>query len=174
MTNGMISILRRQLSFITNFTCICVYISQLIRYARACSTYDPFLVRGSLLTKKLMSQGFYRLVYTSSVLQVLWSLQRSSMSLQPSCRPNAVWCVSYQSLSRWYTDLDYGSNRLPELELWLTAGVTGRQGMFTTPMHLIPPLVYPEVRVCPILWFVFPTGLWDWWLFFIYANIVST
>jgi hypothetical protein len=36
-----------------------VYISQLIRYARAYSTYDQFLVRGSLLlTNKLMSQGF--------------------------------------------------------------------------------------------------------------------
>jgi hypothetical protein len=35
-----------------------VYISQLIRYTRACSTYDQFLIRGSLLTKKLMSQGF--------------------------------------------------------------------------------------------------------------------
>ena len=35
-----------------------VYISQLIRYARACSTYDQFLVRGNLLTNKLMSQGF--------------------------------------------------------------------------------------------------------------------
>jgi hypothetical protein len=35
-----------------------VYISQLIRYVRACSTYDQFLVRGGLLTNKLMSQGF--------------------------------------------------------------------------------------------------------------------
>jgi hypothetical protein len=35
-----------------------VYISQLILYARACSTYDQFLVWGSLLTKKLMTQGF--------------------------------------------------------------------------------------------------------------------
>jgi hypothetical protein len=35
-----------------------VYISQLIRYARACSTYHQFLVRCSLLTYKLMSQGF--------------------------------------------------------------------------------------------------------------------
>jgi hypothetical protein len=34
-----------------------VYLSQLIRYARACSTYDQVLLRGSLLTKKLMSQG---------------------------------------------------------------------------------------------------------------------
>jgi hypothetical protein len=35
-----------------------VYISQLIRYARACSTNVQFLVRGSLLRNKLMSQGF--------------------------------------------------------------------------------------------------------------------
>jgi hypothetical protein len=30
----------------------------LIRYASACSKYDQFLVRGSLLTNKLMSQRF--------------------------------------------------------------------------------------------------------------------
>jgi hypothetical protein len=41
----------------------------------------------------------------------------------------------------------------------LTEGVTGRQGMFTPPRHLIPPLVCPEVCVCPTFWFVFLTGL---------------
>jgi hypothetical protein len=35
-----------------------VYISQLNRYARACSTYYHFLVGDSLLINKLMSQGF--------------------------------------------------------------------------------------------------------------------
>jgi hypothetical protein len=55
-------------------------------------------------------------------------------------------------------NLDYGSYRLPELELGLTAGVGGRQGMFTPPRHPIPLLVYPDVRVCPILKFVFHTG----------------
>jgi hypothetical protein len=35
-----------------------VYISQLIQYARACSTYDHFFVRGSLLKNKFMSQEF--------------------------------------------------------------------------------------------------------------------
>jgi hypothetical protein len=54
--------------FIVNFPYLCsnipaspaygVYISQFIRYARACSTYDQFLVWGSLLTNKLMSHGF--------------------------------------------------------------------------------------------------------------------
>jgi hypothetical protein len=48
---------------------------------------------------------------------------------------------------------------LPELELGLMVGVTGRQGMLTPPRHLIPPLVYPEVRVCTILKFLFPTWL---------------
>jgi hypothetical protein len=37
-----------------------VYISQLIQYARASSTYDQFLSRGRLLTDKLMIQGFLR------------------------------------------------------------------------------------------------------------------
>ena len=35
-----------------------VYISQLIRYARACHAYDDFFKRGQLLTKKLMLQGY--------------------------------------------------------------------------------------------------------------------
>jgi hypothetical protein len=48
---------------------------------------------------------------------------------------------------------------LPDLEIGFTADVTGRQGMLTPPWHLIPLLVYPEVRVFPILWFVFPTEL---------------
>jgi hypothetical protein len=42
-------------------------------------------------------------------------------------------------------------------EMELMADVTGQQGMLTSLKHLIPPLVYSEVRVCPILWFVFPT-----------------
>jgi hypothetical protein len=62
-----------------------VSISQLIRYARACSTYDQFLIRGSLLTNKLMSQEF-----KGSFLQILRSLQQSSVPIQPPFRPNAV------------------------------------------------------------------------------------
>jgi hypothetical protein len=34
-----------------------VYISQLIRYARACFAYEDFSKRGKLLAKKLMLQG---------------------------------------------------------------------------------------------------------------------
>ena len=35
-----------------------VYISQLIGYARSCSSYCDFIDRGRLLTKKLVDQGF--------------------------------------------------------------------------------------------------------------------
>ena len=35
-----------------------VYVSQLIRYARACSNYQEFLSRAKLLTNKLLKQGY--------------------------------------------------------------------------------------------------------------------
>jgi hypothetical protein len=35
-----------------------VYISQLIRYSKACGSYQDFLERGLLLTRKLLNQGF--------------------------------------------------------------------------------------------------------------------
>jgi hypothetical protein len=35
-----------------------VYISQMIRYSRACGSYQDFLDRGLLLTRKLLNQGF--------------------------------------------------------------------------------------------------------------------
>ena len=53
---------------IVNFPFICsnipaapaygVYISKLIRYSRACGSYQDSLDRGLLLTRKLMNQGF--------------------------------------------------------------------------------------------------------------------
>jgi hypothetical protein len=64
------------------------------------------------------------------------------------------------SLSRsLHIDLDYGLFRLPDLEKGFMADVIGQHGMLTPPRNLIPSLVYPEVHVCPILWFVFPTRL---------------
>jgi hypothetical protein len=123
-----------------------VYSSQLIRYARACLTYDQFLIRGSLLTNNLMS-GVSTISFTGSFSQMLRLLQRSILV-----------CQYNLPLGQMLSDVP-GLMCLPELELGLTAGVTGRQGMFTPSSHLIPPLVYPEVRVCPILWFAIPTGL---------------
>ena len=37
-----------------------VYVSQLIRYARACSNYQDFMERGKVLTTRLLSQGYQK------------------------------------------------------------------------------------------------------------------
>jgi hypothetical protein len=100
-----------------------------------------------------------------------------------------------------FTDLDYGSNRLPELKLGLTAGVTGWQEMFTPPRHLIH-LWYFQRSVFALfsdlyflqftpprhlihLWYFqrsvfalfsdlyFLHFLWDWLLFIIYAIFIQ-
>jgi hypothetical protein len=52
-----------------------VYISQMIRYSRACGSYQDFLDRGLLLTRKLLNQGFL-LVKLKSILLgwPLWNI----------------------------------------------------------------------------------------------------
>jgi hypothetical protein len=62
---------------IVNFPFICskipaapaygVYISQIIRYSRACGSYQDLLERGLLLTKKLLNQGFHFVKVKSSL-----------------------------------------------------------------------------------------------------------
>ena len=61
--------LRQDVNFhITNFSLLrsniqsspasCVFISQLIRYARACSSYECFILRARRLSIKLLKQGY--------------------------------------------------------------------------------------------------------------------
>jgi hypothetical protein len=52
------------------------------------------------------------------------------------------------------TDFDSRLFRSPNLNILIftfdmerTAGATGRQGMLTPPLHLIPPLIYSEVHI---------------------------
>jgi hypothetical protein len=62
---------------IVNFPFICsnipaapaygVYIFQLVRYSRACGSYQDFLDRGLLLTRKLLKQGFLLVMLKSSL-----------------------------------------------------------------------------------------------------------
>ena len=62
---------------IVNFPFICsnipaapaygVYISQMIRYSRACCSYQDFLDRGLLLTRKPLNQGFLLVKLKSSL-----------------------------------------------------------------------------------------------------------
>jgi len=44
-----------------------VYISQLIRYSRTCGSYQDFLDRGLLLTRKLLNQEFLLVKLKSSL-----------------------------------------------------------------------------------------------------------
>ena len=44
-----------------------VYLSQMIRYSRACGSYQDFLDRGLLLTRKLLNQGFLLVKLKSSL-----------------------------------------------------------------------------------------------------------
>jgi hypothetical protein len=85
-------------------------------------------------------------------------------------QPNAVCCVSYQSLSRsWHTDFDYRLFCLPDLETGAMVGVSGRQGMLTPPRHLIPPMVSrgPCWPTFSDLYFL--QDLWGRWLFIMHA-----
>ena len=62
---------------IVNFPFICsnipeapaygVYISQLMRYSRACGSYQDFLDRGLLLTRKILTQGLLLVKLQSSL-----------------------------------------------------------------------------------------------------------
>jgi hypothetical protein len=114
MTNRIISISPSSTSLtfvvISQLHLYMVYISQLIRFARACSKYDKFLVRGSLLTNKLMSQEFQWSRLQAVFRKFYGCYKPCSLLIQPFCGPHAVWYVSYQLLSRsWRTDLAYSS-----------------------------------------------------------------
>ena len=62
---------------IVNFPFICsnipaapaygVYLSQLLRYSRACGSYQDFLDRGLLITRKLLNQVFLLVKLKSSL-----------------------------------------------------------------------------------------------------------
>jgi hypothetical protein len=62
-----------------------------------------------------------------------------------------VWFISKLVWPFIENDIACELLHLPDLEIGLTISVTGRHGMLTSPRHLIPLLVYPEVHVCPIL-----------------------
>ena len=56
-----------------------VYLSQMIRYSRACGSYQDFLDRGLLLTRKILNQGFL-LVKLKSSLRKFFGIYVSQMT----------------------------------------------------------------------------------------------
>ena len=54
-----------------------VFISQLIRYARACSSYECFILRAMRLSNKLLRQGTFEIVSK----EVIWSVRGSYQTI---------------------------------------------------------------------------------------------
>ena len=63
-----------------------VFISQLIRYARACSSYECFILRARRLSSKLLKQG-----YLVERLKVLWSIRGSCWAIWSNPLTNVKW-----------------------------------------------------------------------------------
>ena len=88
-----------------------VYVSQLIRYARACSNYQDFMERGKVLTTKLVSQGFQKKQTGSNTLEVLLETSWSIWSVPTMWQfPNCFWCFcQWRAISRLPKSRTYNS-----------------------------------------------------------------
>ena len=77
-----------------------VYISQFIRYARACSNYQDFMEHGKVLTTKLLSQG-YQITKLVATLKKFYGRSWSGQSLQCGSFQNCFWCFyQWRAISR--------------------------------------------------------------------------
>ena len=138
---------------IVNFTFICsnipaapaygVYLSQLIRYSRSFGSYQDFLDRGLLLTRKLLNQGFLLVRLKSS--KVLRSPPRPGWPLWNICVTN----------DHGYVPLVVNTSRSFPRSCRITGFVTRltrrvslvEQELLILPEHLSSPPVFSEVHV---------------------------
>ena len=114
-----------------------VYISQMIRYSRACGSYQDFLDRRLLLTRKLLNQGFL-LVKLKSSLRKYYSLWNICVTNDHGYVPLVV----STSRSFPHSPLITGfvtrlTRRVPLVE----------QELLTLPEHLSLPRVFSGVLV---------------------------
>ena len=68
-----------------------VFISQLIRYARACSSYECFILRARRLSSKLLKQGYLVERLKSSFRKFLWSIRWSYWAIWSNPLTNVKW-----------------------------------------------------------------------------------
>ena len=102
-------------SSIPSSTAYDVFISQLIRYARACSSYECFILRAVRLSSKLHGQGYIKEIVPQ---EVLWSIGGSHQTL---------WSLPLQMLhdilghdrKQWHTQLirHYTNELITDLDL---------------------------------------------------------
>ena len=122
-----------------------VYISQMIQYSRACGSYQDFLDRGLLLTRKLLNQVFLLVKLKSSLRKFCGRhhdlVNRYGISVSQMTTDNVPLVVS--------TSRSFPNSRL------ITGFVTRltwrvplvEQELFTLPEHLSSHLVFNGVRV---------------------------
>jgi hypothetical protein len=126
-----------------------VYISQLIRYSKACGSYQDFLERGLLLTRKLLNQGF--LIVKLKPPWPLWNI-----------------CVTHD---HGYVPLVVSTSRFFP-HSWLITGFVTRltrrvslvgQELPTLPGHLSSPPVFSVVFVTQslVLYVCFLDSCWS-------------
>jgi hypothetical protein len=102
-----------------------VYISQLIRYARASSNYSDFLKGHLHLRNRLLDQGYkkIRLIRTPNNLtkgkSKLISILTDKISQQPeNCENRNDPDLVQAFLKKWWVESDFKATNLP-LSLWL-------------------------------------------------------
>ena len=119
-----------------------VYISQLIRYFRACGSCRDFLDRWLLLTRKLMNQGFLLVKLKSSLRKVyghhhLWPLWNI-------CVTNDHGYIPLVNTSRSFPDAWHITRYVTRLTQRVSLV---EQELPTLPGHLSSPPVFSVVRV---------------------------
>ena len=137
-----------------------VFISQLILYARACSSYECFILRARRLSSKLLKQGYFAERLKSSfrkfygrygdlIQQYEVSLSRmlnDILILDQQWLPNQSDFppISWPLYRAWPSPIMTGFNGA------FATGVSCQQGTLTLPGHLVPsPIV--ELACAPIV-----------------------
>jgi hypothetical protein len=113
-----------------------VYNSQLVRYSRACDSYQDFFDRYLLITMKQLNQGFLLVKLKSSWLGwMLWNI----------CVTNDYGYVPIVLSTSWSFPHSWLITRFGTRLTWRVPLV--EQEMLTLPEHLSSPSVFSGVRV---------------------------
>ena len=121
-----------------------VYISQMKRYSRACGSYQDFLDRGLLLTRKLLNQGF-PLVKLKSSLRKFYGRHHDLVDRYGICVTNDHRYVPLVvNTSRSFPHPRLITGFVTRLTRWVPLV---EQELLTLPEHLSSPPVFSGVRV---------------------------
>ena len=116
-----------------------IFISQIIRYARACSSYGCFILRATRLSNKLLEQGYVKERLKIVILDVLWSIRGSYQTIWSFPLTNVKWLSvtwPYTMTTPYWLDFVPNSTFyriLSGFHRTFATGVACRQGTLTSP-----------------------------------------